>query len=297
MIALVAAAGCRQNCCSKRGTAVPAPAAGVYSPGGPTPLLGPPIGTAPGAPPASEILMPATPPGTAPAPAPDAFSSPLAPSTSGFQTVPPNLSRSAYLGSPNFGPMGPPASTPSIRPPVVRLLPPELGVSTTAAKPAVPAAPPPATSATLPAGIPDFAPALSDRVANGRKPFLDGLDWLKANGYRGALFLRRPNEPDAADRKQFEQRGLTFTGLVVSAETLSAAMVEEFARQVANSAAQPLFVYDANGSLTGPLWYLYFRKVERLSDDAARIRAGRLGLREPTDADTRAMGDAMRRVG
>ena len=68
-------------------------------------------------------------------------------------------------------------------------------------------------------------------MANGRKPFLDGLDWLKANGYRGALLLRRPNEPDAADRKQFEQRDLTFTSLVVSPETLSRAAVEEFARR------------------------------------------------------------------
>jgi len=222
--------------------------------------------------------MPGTPPGGAPAPAPDAFSAPLAPSTSGFQTVPPNLSRSAYLGLP---PMGPPASTPSVRPPVVRLLPPELGESTTSAKPtapatSAPAAPAPAAPATLPAGIPDFAPALGDRIANGRKPYLDG--------------------PDAADRKQFEQRGLTFTSLIVSPETLSRATVEEFARLVSNSASQPLFVYDANGSLTGPLWYLYFRKIERLSDDAARIRAGRLGLREPTDADTRAIWDAIRRA-
>jgi hypothetical protein len=190
--------------------------------------------------------------------------------------------------------MGPPASTPTVRPPVVRLLPPELGETRTSEKPAAPAPP---AAATLPAGIPDFAPALSDRVANGRKPFLDGLDWLKANGYRGALLLRRPNDSDAADRKQFEQRGMTFNGLAVSPETLSRATVDEFARLVGNSKTQPLFVYDANGTLTGPLWYLYFRKVERLSDDAARIRAGRLGLREPADAESRALWDALRRVG
>jgi protein tyrosine phosphatase (PTP) superfamily phosphohydrolase (DUF442 family) len=148
----------------------------------------------------------------------------------------------------------------------------------------------------LPVGIAQFA-KVKMRVASGLKPSLEGLDWLKANGYRGALLLHRPNEPDAADRKQFEQRGLAFTSLAVSAETLSPATVEQFARLVSNSATQPLFVYDANGSLTGPLWYLYFRKVERLSDDAARIRASRLGLRDPSDADTRAVWDAIRRAG
>jgi hypothetical protein len=286
----IAAAGCNKDCCNKRGTVVPPPPGTVVTPGGPTPVLGAPIGAAPGGPPSSEILLPSAPPGTTPAPAPDAFSAPLAPSTSGFQTILPNLSRSAYLGLP---PMG----TPSVRAPVVRLLPPELGESTTSAKPPFAAAPAPPTSATLPAGIPDLAFALADRVANGRKPFLDGLDWLKANGYRGALLLRRPNEPDAADRKQFEQRGLAFTSLAVSPETLSPATIDEFARLVSNSATQPLFVYDANGSLAGPLWYLYFRKVERLSDDAARIRAGRLGLRDPSDADGRTMRDAIRRAG
>ena len=40
------------------------------------------------------------------------------------------------------------------------------------------------------------------------------------------------NEPDTADRKQFEQRGLTFTSLVISAETLSAATVDGFASRM-----------------------------------------------------------------
>src|SRR5207302_1755208 len=85
-----------------------------------------------------------------------------------------------------------------------------------------PAPPPPASPATppLPVGIPDFAPAIPDRVAGGRKPALDGLDWLKANGYTSAVLLRRPGESDAADRKQFEVRGLTFTSFEVSPATL-----------------------------------------------------------------------------
>src|SRR3954468_12873574 len=89
----IAAAGCNKDCCNKRGTTVPPPPGSFVGPPGPAPVLGPPVGAAPGGSPGSEILLPAAPPGTAPAPAPDAFSAPLAPSTSGFQTVPPNLSR------------------------------------------------------------------------------------------------------------------------------------------------------------------------------------------------------------
>jgi hypothetical protein len=132
----------------------------------------------------------------------------------------------------------------------------------------------------LPVGIPEFAPALPERVASGRKPTLDGLDWLKANGYKAALALRRPGESESADRKQLEQRGLKPLSLEVSPATLTAATVEAFARTVSDPSSQPLFVYDADGSLAGPLWYLYFRRVERLTDEVARLRAGRLGLRE-----------------
>jgi hypothetical protein len=203
--------------------------------------------------------------------------------------VAPSLSQSAYLPPPPAPPAAP-------APPTVRLLPPEItdppAARDEAPAPRAPDAPTPA----LPSGIPDFAPAVPGRVANGRKPLLDGLDWLKANGYRGALSLRRPADSDAADGRQFEQRGLRFASLAVSPETLSKATVAEFARLVNDQSMQPLFVYDADGSVAGALWYLYFRQVERLPDDVARIRAGRLGLRDGQDPTSRAMWLAIQRV-
>ena len=38
------------------------------------------------------------------------------------------------------------------------------------------------------------------------------------------------------------------------------------------------------GIAFGSLWYLTFRDVELLSDDAARVRAGKLGLQGPADS-------------
>jgi hypothetical protein len=136
-----------------------------------------------------------------------------------------------------------------------------------------------APSVTLPVGIPSFAPAIGDKVASGRKPALEGLDWLKANGYRGALVVRKPGESDAADRRQFESRGLSFASLEVALTSLDRSTVEQFNHLIADTNRQPLFVYDADGSLVGPLWYLYFRRVEHVDDDAARAKAERLGLK------------------
>jgi protein tyrosine phosphatase (PTP) superfamily phosphohydrolase (DUF442 family) len=131
----------------------------------------------------------------------------------------------------------------------------------------------------LPAGIPQFA-IVKDQVANGLKPMLDGVDWLKQNNYRTVLHLRQPGEDDAAERTLFEMRGLRYVSLEVSAQTLSPAVVDEFNRIVSDHSNQPLFVYDKTGPLAGSLWYLHFRQIEHQGDVEARRRAGQLGLRE-----------------
>jgi protein tyrosine phosphatase (PTP) superfamily phosphohydrolase (DUF442 family) len=150
-------------------------------------------------------------------------------------------------------------------------------------------------TASLPAGIPQFA-LVKDRVATGLRPLLDeGLDWLKANGYRTVLHLKKPGEDDSADRRQVEKRGLRYLSLEVLPATVSRQLVDEFNRVVADKAGQPLFVYDRDGSAAGALWYLHFRTAEQLPDDVARVRAGALGLRENGDDAHREMWLAIQR--
>jgi protein tyrosine phosphatase (PTP) superfamily phosphohydrolase (DUF442 family) len=165
-----------------------------------------------------------------------------------------------------------------------RLLPPQVDEKVTQA-PKKPAAaegtsPPPA----LPVGIPQYA-VVKDRVASGRRPLLDdGLDWLRENGFRTVLHLRPPGEDDATDRKEVEKRGLKYVSLEVSPQTLTRKLVEDFTRLARDAAGYPLFVYDRDGSLAGGLWYLHFRMAEGMPDEAARLRAGALGLREDRDS-------------
>jgi hypothetical protein len=145
-----------------------------------------------------------------------------------------------------------------------------------------------APTPVLPAGIPQFAIA-KDQVATGLKPMLDGVEWLTQNGYRAVLHVRQPNEDDAADRKLFEMRGLKYLSLELSPQTLSRTLIDEFNRIVGDRTSQPLFIYDGSGALTGGLWYLHFREVERQTDTEARTRAARLGLREAQDGLQREM--------
>ncbi|HMF13150.1 MAG TPA: hypothetical protein VKE94_12620, partial [Gemmataceae bacterium] len=120
--------------------------------------------------------------------------------------------------------------------------------------------PPPA----LPVGIPQFAEVKGKKkVATGLRPtHLEGLDWLKDNGYRMALYVRAPGDSDDADRKQFEDKcGMKFASLVVSPDALTLDVVDQFNAIVSDPANRPLFVYDKNGSLAGALWYLHFRMI------------------------------------
>lgn len=139
----------------------------------------------------------------------------------------------------------------------------------------------------LPVGIPQFAYA-GEKVASGLKPLLDGLDWLESNGYKTVLHVQAPGEEEAADRRLVEKRGMKFVSLEVSAQKLDRATVDEFNRIVASS-EQPLFVYDRDGTMAGGLWYLHFRTAGRLSDEDARNRAAKLGLKADGEGEQRTM--------
>src|SRR5262249_29574114 len=124
------------------------------------------------------------------------------------------------------------------------------------------------------------------------KPHIDGLTRLKQNGYKTVLYLKRPGDEDGAHRQQVEKNGMRFLSLSVSPETLTPQAVAEFNQIINDAAARPLFVYDRDGSLAGGLWYLHFRTSELLSDDEARLRAGRLGLKENGTAEPKLMWSA-----
>jgi protein tyrosine phosphatase (PTP) superfamily phosphohydrolase (DUF442 family) len=143
--------------------------------------------------------------------------------------------------------------------------------------------------------IPQFA-TVKDRVASGLKPYPDGLQWLKDNGYRTVLHLRRPGEDDSADRKQVEKHGLAYLSLEVSPDTLTAEVAAQYNAVVNDAGKLPLFVYDKDGVLAGGLWYLYFRLAAGVNDNEALTRARRLGLREEQEGEGRRMWLAVQKV-
>jgi protein tyrosine phosphatase (PTP) superfamily phosphohydrolase (DUF442 family) len=187
-------------------------------------------------------------------------------------------------------------TSPSTAPGVPKLYPPEVFEKSTPEPPLIeektrPGAPafPEKKKSAFPAGIPQFAQGPSGVWGGLRASIEDGLDWLAANGYRTVLHLRAPGESGDADRKQVERLGMTYASIEVSPQTLTPEKLEQFTKLVRDVARQPLFVYDQDGSIAGPLWYLYFRKVENANDEVARVRADRLGLRADREGSHRLM--------
>lgn len=230
-----------------------------------------------------EILMPA-PNGNGPPALPAPLSSGyLPPGAYVDPRVPPALrSDPRYL---------PPTRTETPEPPLapksnegVRSLPPDLRDPPRISPPDVSESIDGAASPGLPVGIHAFA-EVHPKIASGQRPDLEGLDWLKSNRYRTVVHLFRPGTLNGADRDQVERRGLKYRPFEVSAATLNRRVADEFSRLVNDSANQPIFVYDSNGSTSGAMWYLHFRLAENLSDETARKKAALLGLKESGSDD------------
>lgn len=133
-----------------------------------------------------------------------------------------------------------------------------------------------------PVGLPGYARVPGrDGVASGRKPGLDGFDWLKSNGFKTVVYLHAPSDDVAPVRNLAESRGLQFVPIAVSPGTLQKAF-DEFATTVGDRGNRPLYVIDETGVRAGSLWYLLFRTRDLLGDDTARLRAAPLGLTEAT---------------
>jgi protein tyrosine phosphatase (PTP) superfamily phosphohydrolase (DUF442 family) len=246
----------------------------------PAPVVAPP----PGAPPCAVYA----PPGAVYAP-PSALAPPA--------SLPPSA---VVQGS--YTPGLPSEPTPISQEPSVRLSPPELSVPAApqTAEPPLANTPPQVserreTPASSPIDIPQFK-LVRENVATGLQPFPDGVAWLKANGYRAVLHVRSPGQDDTAAHRQFEKHGLRYIVIDADARSLSKEAVDTFNRIVADQANLPLFVYDADGSLTGGLWYLHYRLVEGWPNDKALAEAARLGFRQEQDDSHRTMWIAIQKL-
>ena len=276
LLALLTTAGL-SGCysCQKAGyTAQKPPCGSCGQPAGPARLA--PIALPPRPPGVVEgvapsTFVPSTPP---PAETPPAETIPPPPATPDRPTVPESTPPSVQLGVPV------PRRTESARLPIDPSKSPPASVPKAAKAPDAEEE----RETPPPIDVPGYVLARPN-VATGLKPFPDGISWLRDRGYKTVLHLRPPGEDNAAARRQFEKKGLKYLSLEVSSTTLTKAAYEQFVREVVATGNHPLYVYDQTGSMTGSLWYLYFRVKMNLDDDKAIAEVKRLLLKSDDDDD------------
>lgn len=281
LASILLVSGCR-HCCKKQNC--PGPISGPPGPSG-APFTGaqnlppqnlPPQGFAPqGA--APQGVAPLDPPPSTGRAAPELLlPTPMGPGTSGYAPIQRNH---VILGEPDFETPAPAIEEKQQQP---------------IKQPTPPAAIDENPAGALPVGIANYAP-VKEGVTYGFRPDLDGLDWLQSNKTKTVVFLRSGKEDDSSDRRQVEKRGMIYKSLVVDPETINAILVVEFNQLVNDAAGRPMFVYDRDGVNAGAMWYLHFRTSEMLKDDEARVRAGRLGLKEKGTPDQAALWTAVQK--
>lgn len=128
------------------------------------------------------------------------------------------------------------------------------------------------------------------------QPFPDGIDWLKKKGYKTVLHLRQPGENNSAARRMYEMKGFRYVSLEASPARIDRVLVDTFIRLVEDTKDQPLFIYDKDGSLTGGLWYLYYRLHAKATPEKALEEATRLGLKKDDDVEHRTMWIAVQKL-
>jgi hypothetical protein len=147
-----------------------------------------------------------------------------------------------------------------------------------------------------PVDIPAFAFA-KPKVGSAQKPFNDGFDWLKAKKYKTALHIHGAGVDTAAAKKQFQKAGLRYLDLEVSPASLNEEIIDNFDKIVTDADNLPLFVYDEReGLVLGGLWYLHFRRHEKMTDEKARYEAAKLGFKDNGTDDYKDMALAVQNL-
>ena len=123
---------------------------------------------------------------------------------------------------------------------------------------------------SLPA-IPQFADA-KPNVYAGLNPPLDGLDWLQTEGVKTVVQIRLPGVDDSADRKQVEKRNMRYVAFEIAPAAVTKEKADEFVKLIREGSQNGIFVYDADGSLAGSMWYLYMRQGEVLDAEPSQLR-------------------------
>jgi uncharacterized protein (TIGR01244 family) len=141
-----------------------------------------------------------------------------------------------------------------------------------------------------PAAIPNYR-IVAPSVASAGRPTADGLQRLRALGFRTVIDLRTDAEEGVAEEEEIvREQGLRYARIPVTPASLRPADVEAVAKLIDDPSAGPVLLHCSSANRTGGVWAVIQATRRGTSLDEALEVGRKAGLR------SEAMIEAVRRV-
>jgi uncharacterized protein (TIGR01244 family) len=126
--------------------------------------------------------------------------------------------------------------------------------------------------------LPNYVVVRPGLAAAGR-PSEQGLQQLKAQGFRTVVDLRAPSEEGLAEEKALlEGQGIRYVHVPVTAASFSAADVDKVQAVLEDSAAAPVLLHCASANRVGAVWAVIQARAGKPIEEAL-AEGKRVGLR------------------
>jgi len=120
------------------------------------------------------------------------------------------------------------------------------------------------------------------RVCTGGQPTQPQLAALKADGVRGIVNLREPDEPGTIDEPRLaKELGLRYVGIPVKPSAPTDQQVQAFLAATDDPDLFPAYIHCGSGNRVGAFWMIRRVVVDGWTPERAEDEAKQIGLKSP----------------
>ena len=127
---------------------------------------------------------------------------------------------------------------------------------------------------------------VNEQVCTGAQPTRDQLASLKADGVRGIINLREPEEHNIEEEAALaKDLGLLYVSIPVKTAAPKDEQVDAFLKATHDPSIFPLFIHCGSGNRVGAFWMIRRVVVDGWTPERAEEEAKQIGMKSPNLRD------------
>lgn len=127
---------------------------------------------------------------------------------------------------------------------------------------------------------------MNEQVCTGAQPTREQLASLRADGVRGVINLREPEEHNIEEEAaQAKDLGLLYVSIPVKTAAPKDEQAEAFLKATRDANIFPLFIHCGSGNRVGAFWMIRLVLVDGWTPERAEEEAKQIGMRSPNLRD------------